>query len=358
MFRRVKSRIVASWLAAGMCASVAVLTWFGYRAIRGWQDSSVLLAERRAAETGNLLVTALTHDMHAVQRSVLSSVDWSLFMQDAPYDVSNVVASAFARYPYPDAFFAAAGDLRPNAFLFFTRSNRPPAWAPLERTPMRFPVTVLHEPDLAARVLQGISRDSPLGRRFAIFEIRIGDAEYQVVSILRYSGQFRDRLEDAFGFMVDMAWVRQHYFPELTNQIARIAGNAGGLALSVVDDRGTRVASTHPEVWSAPISRRTFPVMFFDPLLAAVGQSRARARRDWVVEVSGARDPTFGVGVGGADRTLLLAALAAASLGLGLVMTARAVNANDRLTELRAEFVSSVTHDLKTPISTIRAVGD
>jgi signal transduction histidine kinase len=40
------------------------------------------------------------------------------------------------------------------------------------------------------------------------------------------------------------------------------------------------------------------------------------------------------------------------------VLTARAVRESERLTELRSEFVSTVTHELKTPIATIRAAGD
>jgi signal transduction histidine kinase len=39
-------------------------------------------------------------------------------------------------------------------------------------------------------------------------------------------------------------------------------------------------------------------------------------------------------------------------------MTMRAVRANARLAQLRSDFVATVTHELKTPLATIRAVGD
>ena len=31
----------ASWLAVGVCASVVLLTWFGYRALRGWHPERI-----------------------------------------------------------------------------------------------------------------------------------------------------------------------------------------------------------------------------------------------------------------------------------------------------------------------------
>ncbi len=89
------------WLAGGMSATACVLTWYGYRATRQWQRSSLMLAQQQAGQTADLLVTALTRDMHAVQRLVLPSEDSSQFMQDPPYDLKRAVASAFARYPYP-----------------------------------------------------------------------------------------------------------------------------------------------------------------------------------------------------------------------------------------------------------------
>jgi signal transduction histidine kinase len=96
-------------------------------------------------------------------------------------------------------------------------------------------------------------------------------------------------------------------------------------------------------------------MLFFDPLLVAVDQPSDLVRREWFVQVGRTGDPALTAAVHSADRTLILAAL---SLALGLIMTARATRASESLSELRAEFVATATHELKTPIATIRAAGE
>jgi signal transduction histidine kinase len=352
-----RSRGLAGLLATGMCLSISVIAWFGYRAVREWQRSSVMLVERRTDEAADLLVTALTHDMRAVQKSVLSSADWDVFMLNPPYDVSNVVASAFARYPYPEAFFAGRGTVTPDSVTFFTRSNRPPPWAVTEEKAQRFPVTVQSDAVVARAILDRVSADASSGRRVSIVEVKVGGEVYQVVTRLLYGDQLHEQLDGVFGFMVNMSWVRRYYFPELTSQVARIGGTTSGLALAVLDEHGERVTGAQP-LRGGPTTRRPFPLMFFDPLLVAVNQPEGFSRREWTVEVGSLGDPTLTAAIRGSNRIIVLAGLAAATLAFGLFMTMRAVRANASLAELRSEFVATVTHELKTPIATIRAVGD
>jgi signal transduction histidine kinase len=345
-------------MAAGVCISVVVLAWFGYKAVRQWQRSSSLLVERRAEDAADLLVTALTRDMHAAQKTVLSSQDWNAFMLDAPYDVRNVVASAFARYPYPESFFAARGVVTGETLAFFMRSDRLPPWARDNNVPGRFPVTVHDQPAVAAPLVARIGRDGAHGRRFSVFQLNVEGVPYQVVARLLYRDQFREQLDGVFGFMVNMPWVRRHYFPELTGQVARIGATASGFALAVIDEQGTAVARTQNVTREGPTSVRVFPLIFFDPLLVALDPPADLPVGNWAVRVSAAADPTLSAAITGADRTLIIAAVAAVSLAFGFVLTAKAVRASASLAELRSEFVSTVTHELKTPIATIRAVGD
>ena len=49
---------------------------------------------------------------------------------------------------------------------------------------------------------------------------------------------------------------------------------------------------------------------------------------------------------------------AVVALIVGFLMTARVVRVQARLAELRSDFVATVTHNLKTPIASIRVLGE
>ncbi len=342
----------------GIVASVGAMGWLGYRAVHGWRDSATMLAGQRASETVDRLVLALGRDMRAVQSTVLASVHWDQFMLDSPYDVRNLTASAFARYPYPESFFAWRGVPKPGAVVFLNRADRRPAWMPGEIGPNRFPVLVEFEPTVAAMLVDRVVEDAARRRRFSIFEATIGGTRYQVVVRLLYQDPVRGRLEGVFGFTVNLAWARQRYFGDVTRQVARIGSSATPLPLAVLDGRGATVANSSAAPLREPVRRRELPLAFFDPQLIALDPPADLPREVWTVAAGAGGDPTLADAVRASNGTLAVAALAVAVLAVGLVMTARATQARARLAGLRSDFVSTVTHELKTPIATIRAAGD
>ena len=60
----------------------------------------------------------------------------------------------------------------------------------------------------------------------------------------------------------------------------------------------------------------------------------------------------------GGHWTVIVALLAGLVFAIGLMLTLHVVRANADLAERRSEYVSSVTHDLKTPIAAVRAAGE
>src|SRR5262249_36730326 len=84
-----------------VCVGLLAQAWLGYRATNEWQRSSSLLVARRAKDSIDVMMTALSRDMSGVQTTVLSSRDWDARSFTRPYEARALVARAFARYPYP-----------------------------------------------------------------------------------------------------------------------------------------------------------------------------------------------------------------------------------------------------------------
>lgn len=211
-----------AWLAIGLCLSVAVLAWFGYEGIREWQRSAGLLADRRANEAADLLLTAITRDMRGAQDAVLTSAQSYESRGDSGYEVTlrQVAAGAFARYPYLEVLFAWRGVPTAASVVFFTRSERRPSWMPPNEKPITFPVLAGYEPSVGDRLVERIARDAAQGPRFLIFDITLGTATYQVVAHLLYDNQYRERPGIVFGFMVNLDWLRLRRRAELARAIA------------------------------------------------------------------------------------------------------------------------------------------
>lgn len=350
-------RVSVGWFVAAIVASTATLVVLGYTAVARWQQSARLLAQRRADAGVELLVTALTRDMRGVQTSVLPQLVLEQQVTQSQLDVHSV-GSAFARYPYPEAFFAARQPEAGGPVTFYTRADRPPVWLPTTNQAPRFPVLVTSEPAIGHLLLDSVNGPRRDKRRFATSSLKVHGADYQVIALLSYTEPTREHLATAVGFLVSLDWARRHYFPELTQQITRIQGRESGLRLAIFDDAGAPIVSPPIGNRDAPISTRTFPTLFFDPDIAGLDPPPDLPERMWTAQATVADDRALLAARSGAISTLVIAAISMLLLLTGFALTLYAARANLRLMTMRSEFVSAVTHELKTPIATIRAVGD
>jgi signal transduction histidine kinase len=343
--------------AFGACASVALLCWFGYRAVTESRHKSLVLAERQSSETADLLVAALTRDMSGVQTLVLTSPLWNQFATERPHEVNDLVASAFARYAYPDAFFAWRAGAPVDRTAFFYRVERRPRWLRAE-TPAAFPVLIDREPDVASTLLRRIQGDAAHGRSISLFEVQLDHVPYQVVAQLVYRDVYRQDLSSVVGFTVNLRWVREHYFADLSKQVWSIGhGPEAGLAMHVRDREGQVVAGFGFDDHAALTQLRTFDMLFLDAE-AASPMSPSYVPETWTVAVSSAGSPFLFQEAMDANRVLAFAGVSGFIFAIGLFLTWRAGRASARLAAMRSDFVSAVTHELKTPIATIKAAAE
>lgn len=342
-------------ISAGV--SVAVLCWIGYRAVSESRAKSLLLAEQQSSRIADLVLTALARDMSGVQVSVLTSAQWSQFQPEHPHEVNEIVASAFARYPYPDAFFAWRAASPYTHTAFFVRAERRPPWTSGGTAEFAFPVDIQRQPDVATQLLNRLAADAKNGRQLSVFEMPIGGQPYQVVAQLTYSDVYRQQLASVVGFTVNLQWVRSHYFLDLADEVWTLGrGAETGLVMHIRDDHGRVVAGSAFDEGELVTHRRTFDLLFLDKV--AVFPVRGYTPQTWSVAVSSASAPTLLRETANTTRLVAFGGISGLVFAAGLVLTVRAARASARLIEMRTDFVSTVTHELKTPIATIKAAAE
>jgi signal transduction histidine kinase len=345
---------------AVLVGATGVLVWFGSRAAVEWQRSTRLVSERRADETLILLAAALSKDMKGAQVSVIAPINEENLALDSPYDFADRFERGFARFPYPESFFVwRAGSGERGSTLVFHRADRVPAWDPTSRSTNPYPVIIVRDPPQTVALVNRVRADAVHRRPFDVFQFVLDGAPYQVVAHLLYRGTGTGQLLGFVGFTVNVPWVRAHYFSELVDQIARIGAGeeAMAMALAIRDESGQTVTTVGSPLESRHVRERHFALLFFDPDLLASLPNRSRFPH-WVAEVRPGDDRAVRAAAVGARRTVWLMSFAAAVTIVGLVLTVRATRASARLAVMKSDFVSTFTHELKTPLAVFRLVAE
>ncbi len=350
-------------LAVAVALSAAALVWTGYRAVREWREAANMVAVRRTQAAADLLAAALARDMRGAQLDLQTSLALGDPSRSSASDLLHPVASAFARYPYIEAFFWWDARADPGAMVFFTRTERQPPWLSSEsRSEHVFPVAVWTHPGIGGPLIERIGRDATQARTLSVFERDFAGAHYQVVTQISYFDRWRERPSGDVGFLVDLDWVRRHYFTELAAQLEQIADPEAAIEFVVLDDRGQPVGHSDDEALSllesAPQSRRDFPLAFFDPIDLTIDPPPDLRLSSWTAVALARDEPTLIAAERGARRTLWISAAMALALTGGVLLSLQAARTRTRLADMRADFVSAITHELKTPIANLRAINE
>jgi signal transduction histidine kinase len=345
--------------SAGVFAATVALIGLGYFATRQWLRDADLLVDRRSSEALALATSAIGRDMKGTWATLIVPMYQPTTDDgDTPYDLLQPIARTFARFPYPESFILWRADRHGEENLYvFNRTDRRPAWdnSPASNDP--FPVTLLSNPavmkDVVASLRRTASRDG-----FAYRNVTIADLPYQIVTHIVFSPTPPYEAVELAAFTVNMEWIRKEYFVPLLTQVARIGGNENSLAFTVSDDQGRVVAATATGGIGARGFERRFPMLFLDPALLPFAPGGRAGAAYWSVHVGPTRDNTLASALQDARRIFVLLASAGLISILSLFLAIRAIRASAVLASMKSDFVSTVTHELKTPLSLIRLVGD
>jgi signal transduction histidine kinase len=332
---------------------IAVLLLWEYRVTRAAQQSVAARVARQNEETANLIIKAITRDMRGAQSSILANRDW-----EAPppagstVDITEQVATTFARYPYPESFFTWRGGS--HSMVFFSRATRLAHWMPPSSPLLNSPIATAVDPSIADKVRQRLSAAIAAQLRYAVFDVELAGVPYQVIARITYVDPLREHLESVSGFTVNLDWVRRSYFADILSQVKPSA--SGGLTqdVALVDEHDRTVVGSNSK--GPPTAQRAFPLLFMDSSDTESDLPLDIWQAQWKLRVSASRDPMLLSASRRADSTLVATGLAVILCGISLMLAHRAVLSSVRLAEMRSRFVSSVTHELKTPLANIRAL--
>jgi signal transduction histidine kinase len=187
-----------------------------------------------------------------------------------------------------------------------------------------------------------------------MFETTVNGLRYQALALLMYTADAQ--LSSVVGYTVNLEWVQAHYFSDFIRQIQGIIGDPT-LGIEIVNSEGRPVATVGPPVSESPTHVRSFPLVFADQALLSDRAQRQRSA-NWTARVGVASDASRAAASRGAARTLALLGLGAFATIIGLGLSVRAARAAANLATVQSEFVSAVSHEMKTPLSLIRLASD
>ena len=338
-------------IAATFCAAGVVL-YFQHRALSTLDSQTRVILRQISEQTAADVAVEVHRAIDGPVFDTLTAVNHPELRAGRLDLVAREFADGLREYSHVDRFFMWSAETEaefPGEALFQSReernivrlSNVGGAELLLER-----------DPELGRAIMETARRHAPEQH---IYVAAQGLGSTQRQALLRVFWTDARRLEyfAVLGFVVDPATSTQNLFTSLRDRsVGALLTRRGGevpLRLRVINESGKVVfgdSMPHAEVARVPLTMQFYPVVRIDSRLSSV----MRPNR-WQIEVSA--DPRSGVA--GISRgywpTVLSVVLMLVALGLTVQANRRAAE----LTRMQADFISHVSHQLKTPLSLLSA---
>jgi signal transduction histidine kinase len=338
-----RSLRLAGGLAIAVAIPVAVLFYFQFRSIDALGRSSAVVLRQLSQETADGVTRKIEDALKAPYINVL------LRTPQAQSDPLNLTAmeptfeQALAAMPFVTRFYVWSdiSTEHRGELLAYDRENE------------GFHANV-PEADLVVRRFRELA---PQKRAISVFEAAIDGRPTYFQAQLRFVFPARDKMTSFAAFRVDGVRLRNEFLPALVDEkLQSVEGPTGFPTLSVtlIDDADRVISPPGGSIPTTYVDERTFPLVFFDPELVSLSAPEGRKFELWRVRTGYGNQTIPAIVDARARPQRALMAMLAAVMGLGVFIIARAAAREVRVAEMKSNFVSSVSHDLKTPLALIQ----
>ncbi len=351
--------------------ALTALIAIGWRSLNAFETTITRVMQQVSVYTAEQTAAQIHRDLRSPVFDLLEQVDHAAIRS---FDVSKIAetlkAAGSENFRLIDTFFvwSAAPGKEPELatasaerrVLFYSphrQVSRDQTSAPGNAGKLGFSSNVR----LAAVLLKEAAQWASVQRPFAVSYFTFDGRSYQVVYHYLLDTNNRLVLGGVEGFLADAEHLRQHYFPELLSGGAANAARDPAfpaLAVSIFDEGGQEISRSGRSLLDKYDAQTSFPFLFFEPGLFDSLSPYHPQVHEWTVRTgfqSGdiqaiARQQTA------PQRWAWLLASLVTAVGIGL--TAISAVRQIRLSAMKSDFVASVSHDLRTPLTKIQLYAD
>lgn len=338
-------------IGATLCAAALVL-YLQHRAVTALHSQTLVILRQISEQTAADIATEVRRTLDGPVFETLTAVNHPELRAGRLDLVAQQYEQALEAYPHVDRFLVWSAEteaVAPGEALFYPRRSGRTGTPLLGRHLEAF----VRDPALGRAVMQLAEQHRPSQQIYVAADAIGPDRRYHAFLRLFWTDARREQYFEVLGFVVDPQMLRQNLFAALYQRsLADLLKRRGGdvpLTLRVTDERGDLVfgdAAVPATAASVPLPMLFYPIDRIESRLAT-----AVAARPWRVEV-GAPERGVLAHVGqGYWPTLFSVLLMLVALGLTVEANRRAAE----LTRMQADFISHVSHQLKTPLSLLSA---
>src|SRR5215510_14214702 len=334
---------LATALAVAIAIPVAVLFYFQFRAISALSRSSAVVLRQLSQETAGGAAQSLQDALKAPYISVMLRIPQ---LQMEPLDLGAIgptFEQGLESMPFVQRFYVWSDQ---------TVEHRDEVLA-YDRKSHGFTTNVPEGPLMVKR----FHELAPQKHAISLFEAVIDGKRTYFQGQLRFRFPARDKLTSFVAIRVDADEVRRDFLPHfLTARLKTVEGPSElpQLTVTVMDNDGSVLCPVGAKAPTQYIDERVLPLAFFDPELQPFIAPEQHKPEIWRLRTSYSNQtiPAIIEARERPQRALMYMLLAL--LAFSVFFVARAAAREVRVAEMKSNFVSSVSHDLKTPLALIQ----